>query len=62
MAEKVRISKIEIDGNGNAWRVILSDGKELDGLERIAPDVIMLNDIMKVQIDVIIGPSDDEVS
>lgn len=58
MAEKVRISNIEIDGNGNACRVILSDGKELDGLERIAPGVIMLDGIMKVQIDAIIGPSD----
>ena len=62
MTDKVRISRIEIDGDGYPCRVILSDGKELDGLQRVAPGAIMPNDIMKVQIDAVIGPSDKETS
>ena len=58
MADKVRISRIEIDGNGQPCRVILSDGKELDGLLRIAPAEITPDDILRVQIDAVVGPSD----
>lgn len=62
MAEKVRISKIETDGNGKSWRVILSDGKELRGLQHIAPCGSGPNDSIRVRIDAIIGPSDGEAS
>lgn len=58
MAGKVRISKIEI-GGGNACRVILSDGSELDGLQRVAPGAVSIDDILTVQIDAILAPFDD---
>jgi len=58
MAGKVRVSKIEI-GGGNAFRVILSDGKELDGLLRLAPDAVSPDDRLTVQIDAILCPFDD---
>jgi len=63
MTEKVHVSKIELCGDRDRCRVILSDGKELDGLQRIAPGEATPSNLLTVQIDAILWPSgEDDVS
>lgn len=59
MAEEVRVSRIEIGGDEKPCRVFLSDGKELVGLGRVAPEPVARGGLLKVQIDAHIGPSKD---
>lgn len=62
MTKKVWISRIEIGHSGDQCRVFLSDGAELEGLQRISPHPISPSGIMTVEIETILGPHDDEQS
>lgn len=56
--EKVRIVAVEIGGEAGGCRVLLSDGKELDGLLEVALPSITADPFLTVQINAVISRPD----